>query len=125
MQIGTDLVHISRIEKAIARFGDRFLARFLTPEEIAELNQRPESLAGYWAAKEAVAKALGCGIGSALGFHDIRIVKTPGGAPTFVLSEAAQARFGVTSSSLSISHDGGLAVAVVALMFADQPPPTK
>ena len=119
MNIGTDIIQISRIETALARHGERFLARFLTPEEITALPHRPQSLAGYWAAKEAIAKALGCGIGRELGFGDIRIVKNNRGAPSFFLSDTAQKRFPVQKSSLSISHDGGFAIAVVALVLSD------
>ncbi len=119
MNIGTDIIQISRIETALSRHGDRFMARFLTPEEIATLSQRPQSLSGYWAAKEAIAKALGCGIGRELGFHDIRITKNNKGAPSFRLSPDAYKRFPIKTSSLSISHDGGFAVAVVAVVLSD------
>jgi len=114
MKIGTDIVQIGRIESAVEKFGNRFLDRFLTPEEIDTLSHRPESLAGYWAAKEAVAKALGCGIGNELGFHDIVLTKSNKGAPHFALSLEARKRFEIRDSSLSISHDGGFAIAVVA-----------
>jgi len=113
--VGTDLVSIDRIQKALDRFGERFLRRYLSPEEIRTLSDSPASLAGYWAAKEAVAKALGCGIGSELAFHEIRLSKTPKGAPLFILDDEAQKRFPVRQSSLSISHDGGFAIAVVVI----------
>ena len=119
MNIGTDIIQISRIETALSRHGKRFTARFLTPDEITILPQRPQSLAGYWAAKEAVAKALGCGIGHELGFHDIRVTKNDKGAPSFVLSDTTQKRFTIANSSLSISHDGGFAIAVVAIVLSD------
>ena len=112
--IGIDLVKIERIEGLIARHGDRALQRFLSVDEIA-LVKTPNTAAGFWAAKEACAKALGCGIGSECGFHDIVIAKSPKGAPQLSLSPAVQARFGVTDTSLSITHDGGFAIAVVAL----------
>ena len=115
MKIGTDIVQISRIEASIEKFGDKFIDRFLTPQERETLSQKPESLAGYWAAKEAVAKALGCGIGAELGFHDIRITKDTRGTPHCALSPSAQERFDLQSASLSLSHDGGFAIAVVAL----------
>ncbi len=121
MNIGTDIIQISRIETVLEKHGERFMARFLTPEEIATLPHRPQSLAGYWAAKEAIAKALGCGIGQELGFHDIRIAKNRKGAPSFALSPDAQQRFPLMSSSLSISHDGGFAIAVVAIMLSPNP----
>ena len=112
--IGVDLVSIARIERFLERFGDRALQRFLTKEEIANV-RKVESIAGLWAAKEAIAKALGCGIGSELGFHDIIITKTPKGAPTFRLSPAKEEVFAIRDRSLSISHDGGFAIAVAAI----------
>ncbi len=114
MKIGTDIVQISRIESSIEKFGDKFKERFLNEYEIADVT-KVESIAGYWAAKEAVAKALGCGIGNELGFHDISITKSIDGAPSFVLSQNAQLHFPISDSSLSISHDGGFAIAVVAI----------
>jgi len=112
--IGIDLVKIDRIEALQRRFGDKGLLRFLSEEEIA-LVKSPTTAAGFWAAKEACAKALGCGIGAECGFHDIRISKTPKGAPLLSLSPAVRERFGIEDTSLSITHDGGFAIAVVAL----------
>ena len=119
MKIGTDIVQIRRIEASIEKFGDKFIDRFLSQDEQERLGNKPESLAGYWAAKEAVAKALGCGIGRELGFHDIVLSKTDRGAPLFALRASAQEHFGIASRSLSISHDGGFALAVVALTLLD------
>ena len=121
MQIGTDIIQISRIEASLEQFGEKFPARFLTPRERTSLSHKPQSLAGYWAAKEAVAKALGCGIGEELRFWDIHLHKDPKGAPRFSLSDEAANRFPITSSSLSISHDGGFAIAVVALTLSREP----
>jgi len=114
MKIGTDISVVSRIEKAHTKFGTKFLDRFLTKEE-QKLSQKPNSLAGYWAAKEAIAKALGCGISAELGFHDIILYKDAKNAPHFKLSEKAQALHQIKSSSLSIAHDGGFAIAVVII----------
>lgn len=114
MKIGTDIVQINRIEKSLIRFGDKFKQRFLHPQEI-NLVSKTASIAGFWAAKEAISKALGCGIGNALSFHDIIIDKDSRGAPTFTLSPKAQETHKVKTSSLSISHDGGFAIAVVII----------
>ncbi len=114
MKIGTDIIKISRIERSLEKFGDRFKEKYLTTSEI-ERAKKIESLAGLWAAKEAIAKALGCGIGEALSFHDIEISKTPKGAPYFILTPNARKKHHIKESSLSISHDGGFAIAVVAL----------
>ncbi len=121
MHIGTDIVQIERIEDALARHGARFIDRLLTSAEQARLSHRPESLAGYWAAKESIAKALGTGIGAELGFHDILLDKTTSGAPLFALSTSAQMRLGMCTGSLSISHDGAYAIAVAALDCTDAP----
>jgi holo-[acyl-carrier protein] synthase len=112
--IGIDLVKIERIEGLLERHGDKALKRFLSDDEIL-LVTRPHNAAGFWAAKEACAKALGCGIGAECGFHDIRLSKTPKGAPLLSLSHEVRDRFGIGDTSLSITHDGGFAIAVVAL----------
>ena len=114
MKIGTDIIHIKRIETLIEKYGDTFKHKYLSKEEI-NLIKRAETYAGFWAAKEAISKALGCGICAELAFHDIIISKNHRGAPYFILSENAQNRHKIINSSLSISHDGGFAIAVVAL----------
>ena len=116
MKIGTDIIQIDRVEKLIAKFGDKFAKRYLCDTEIA-LAKSNNTLAGFWSAKEAIAKALGCGIGAELAFHDMILSKTSKGAPQFILSASAQKRFAIKSSSLSISHDGGFAIAVVIIDF--------
>jgi len=111
MKIGTDITVVSRIENAHNKFGVKFLNKFLNKEEQA-LSHKANSLAGYWAAKEAIAKALGCGIGSELSFHDITLYKDAKGAPHFKLSQRAKEIHNMKSSSLSIAHDGGFAIAI-------------
>jgi len=117
MKIGTDIIQINRIEKLIEKYGDKFKQRYLSEKEIS-MARKIETLAGLWAAKEAISKALGCGICSELTFHDIIIAKNHRGAPYFVLSKDAQKAHHIIESSLSISHDGGFAIAVVALTTA-------
>ena len=114
MKIGTDIIQIKRIEALIEKYGNIFKKRFLLEDEITKL-KKIESIAGHWAAKEAISKALGCGIGKNLSFHDIIISKDPLGAPTFILSQEAQQIHKIKSSSLSISHDGGFAIAVAVI----------
>lgn len=114
MKIGTDIVQINRIEKSLTQFGDKFKQRFLHPQEI-DLVKKTASIAGFWAAKEAISKALGCGIGRELSFHDIILAKDSRGAPTFSLSKEAQKIHKIKESSLSISHDGGFAIAVAVI----------
>ena len=114
MKLGTDIIQIKRIEKLVKKYGIKFKQRYLSQKEIA-MARKVETLAGLWAAKEAISKALGCGIGEQLAFHDIIIAKDHRGAPNFVLTKEAQKRHKIKSSSLSISHDGGFAIAVVAI----------
>lgn len=112
--IGVDLIKTDRMKTLIERFGERGLRRFLSDSEIS-LIKNFKTAAGFWAAKEACAKALGCGIGSECGFHDITLSKTPKGAPIITLSENVAITFSVASASVSITHDGEYAIAVVAL----------
>ena len=114
MKIGTDIIQINRIEKLVSKYGIKFKQRFLSKKEIS-MAKKVQTIAGLWAAKEAISKALGCGIGSQLTFHDITISKNHLGAPSFALTEEAQKTHQVKESSLSISHDGGFAIAVVVI----------
>jgi len=115
--IGIDLVRLERIKNSLERFEDKFLHRFLCQEEI-KLIKNYKTAAGFWAAKEATSKALGTGIGKECGFHDILISKTPKGAPQIQLSEELMNLYKITDTSLSITHDGDYAIAVVAIESA-------
>jgi holo-[acyl-carrier protein] synthase len=78
--LGTDLIEIARIAQTVDRFGERFLRRVYTPQEIAYcLGKRSsaESLAARFAAKEAAAKALGTGISRGLGWLDLEVAREP------------------------------------------------
>ena len=112
--VGIDIVQISRISALKEKFGEKFLRRVFCDDEIA-LIKSDETLAGFFAAKEAFSKALGTGIGGECGFLDIKITKTPKGAPFFEISPNLKAKFGIKNSSLSISHDGNFAIAAVIL----------
>jgi holo-[acyl-carrier protein] synthase len=114
--IGIDIVRIQRIEKLMDKFQRKALERFLNEEEIA-LIKSAQTAAGFWAAKEAASKALGCGIGKACGFHDIIISKTHQNAPKIKFSKSVKKCFGIKKSHVSITHDGGFAVAVVVLKY--------
>ena len=94
--IGSDLCNIERIDKALARWGDRFKQRVYTPVEIAKADSRKlqaETYAKRFAAKEACAKALGTGVPNK-GVHwtHMGVVNLPSGAPTMALTEGAAAR---------------------------------
>lgn len=114
--VGVDLIKIERIEEFVRKYQRRGLERFLNPLEIS-LGKNSQSIAGFWAAKEACAKALKCGIGKQLGFHDIVIAKGKNGAPLLQLTREKLVYFNVQDLSLSIAHDGGFAIAVVAISF--------
>ncbi len=117
--IGIDLIKIQRMQKMMERFGDKALKRFLSPQEILHV-KNPNNAAGFWAAKEACSKALGTGIGSECSFHDMSISKTPKGAPQLTLSKKLQEHFNIQDISLSITHDGDYAIAVVAIEIASK-----
>ncbi len=90
--IGTDILRIGRIEDVVERLGERFVARILTPGELEEYraSQQPRRLlAKRFAAKEAIAKALGTGIGRGVSWQDIAIDHDSNGAPRAVLSGGA------------------------------------
>ena len=117
--LGIDVASLERIKLALARFGDRFWERILTQNERADLANRPDravALAGRFAAKEAAAKALG---GQPdVWWHEIEIRPDARGAPQLEFLGAARAhaeRLGVRRILVSITHDAGVAAAVVAL----------
>ncbi len=100
------------MKKLIEKYDNKFLEKFLSPQEIL-LVKNYRTAAGFWAAKEAASKALGCGIGADCAFHDITITKTAKGAPLLELSTKVKVQFNVQTSALSITHDGDYAIAVV------------
>ena len=117
--LGSDLIEIARIEASIARFGERFLRRVFTSDEIAYCRRKKnaaESFAARFAAKEAGAKALGTGISHGIAWPEIEVRREPGGRPTLHLSGRAQeraARMGVQRTSLTLTHGRDIAFAVV------------
>lgn len=112
--IGIDIIKTSRMGEMIEKFGSKALKKFLHDEEIA-LVKNHTSAAGFWATKEAVSKALGVGIGAQCSFFDIKIYKNEKGAPRLSFSKKLVERFKIVDASLSITHDGEYAIAVVAL----------
>ncbi|MFZ5818369.1 MAG: holo-ACP synthase [Chloroflexota bacterium] len=114
LQTGIDLLEIQRIRDALSRHGERFLERVYTPAELALCNGRAETLAGRFAAKEAVSKALGCGIGE-VGWKEIEILADEEKAPRLHLRGAAAQKaqeLGLADWSVSISHSRDHAVAM-------------
>jgi|SRR5579885_2268502 holo-[acyl-carrier protein] synthase len=118
---GIDLVEIERVAHSIERYGDRFLNKVFTPEEIAYCQRKKnsaESFAARFAAKEAGAKALGTGIQYGISWKEIEVRRDPGQRPTLHFSGRAQEfaeRLGVARVSLSLTHTAMLAVASVML----------
>lgn len=123
--VGLDLIETSRIQDSLDRFGERFLNRvFLIGETDYCLKMKfpARHLAARFAAKEAVSKAFGTGIGSALGWKDIEICRQASGQPYLILhhkgSELARAR-GVVGSLITLTHHESAAAAVAILYGED------
>lgn len=127
--IGTDMVEIARVRNLLEqRMGPKFIARILTEREqvIAESRSAriAEHAAGRFAAKEAAAKAFGCGIGGSVGFQDLEILPDPLGKPICHLSDSARARLGFHPEDtiyihLSITHSMTMAGAFVVVERID------
>lgn len=116
LAVGVDLVEVDRVAAALARFGERFLARVFTPTERALLGRDPVRLAGRFAAKEAAAKALGTGIGR-VGWRDLECLRDAAGQPRMVLHGPAArlARdlgWGALAVSISTTREHAVAVVV-------------
>jgi holo-[acyl-carrier protein] synthase len=111
---GVDLIEIERIQDAIERHGERFLNRIFTSLELSEVQNDPPSLAVRFAAKEAVAKTLGTGIG-AICWRDIEIRRGPARQPQLYLHGAAAqiaSELGLLHWSISLSHTRDIAIAM-------------
>jgi holo-[acyl-carrier protein] synthase len=113
-ELGIDIIKVARIRAALDRFGSRFSARVLTPAEQRYVRDRPETLAGRWAAKEAVSKVLGLGV-RGIGWREIEIERLPTGQPAVRLHGRAARRaeqLQMERIALSISHESDYAVAI-------------
>ncbi|MBL5861234.1 holo-ACP synthase [Serratia sp. T13T92] len=121
MNLGVDIIEIARVNTALMRSGDRLSQRLLTPLEqqaLGDLAENVERLAGFWAAKEAAAKALGTGFRLGILFHDIEIRHDELGCPYYFFSgEFARLmqEKKLTRATLSISHCQSHAIAAAAL----------
>jgi holo-[acyl-carrier protein] synthase len=114
LRTGIDLLEISRLQEALEKHGDRFLHRVFTEREIAEVGDRIDSLAARWAAKEAVAKAFGTGIGN-VQWKDIEILRGPNREPVLHLHGHAKLiaeKEGLAIWSISLSHTTVYAMAM-------------
>jgi len=116
---GIDLVETARIAAVLADHPQRFLDRCFTPLEVGEAGTGPrrnEHLAGRFAVKEGVLKALGTGLSGGVSWTDIEVSRQPSGAPSVRLQGSAAARaaeLGIDQWMVSISHTAGIAVASV------------
>ena len=113
-ELGIDIIKVERIRAALDRFGPRFSRRVLTEAEQRYVRDRPETMAGRWAAKEAVSKVLGLGV-RGIGWRDIEVERLPTGQPAVRLHGRAAARaeqLGMERIALSITHESDYAVAI-------------
>jgi holo-[acyl-carrier protein] synthase len=118
LRTGIDLVDINRFESAVRRHGRRFLERVFTPPELAEIGGNLASLAARFAAKEAVAKALGTGIGP-VRWQEIEILRGPARQPALHLHGAASQlakELDLENWSISLSHTHTHAIALVVAL---------
>lgn len=132
---GIDLIEIVRIERAIGRWGDRFLSYVYTPTELASYRARIPSLAARWAAKEATAKLLGIGLRGlgaaarkthAAAWIEIEILSDALGRPLLQLSGRAEERaqeLGLREIAISLSHTREHAIACAVAHGQDLGPP--
>jgi len=114
-RIGVDLIKVKRIAGLMERYGARFLQRVFTERELAACGDRPERLAARYAAKEAVSKALGTGIGP-VAWGEIEVVNDDAGRPELVLHGGAAdlaAGLGLRQWAISLSHTQDQAIAFV------------
>ncbi|MBM3582852.1 MAG: holo-ACP synthase [Alphaproteobacteria bacterium] len=115
--IGSDIIDMRRIERTLARFGDRFVDRVFTVEERRKAESRAHPAATYakrFAAKEACAKALGTGFRASVFWRDLAVVNLPSGKPTMKLSNGALRR-------LATLVPAGMR-AQIDLTITDEPP---
>jgi holo-[acyl-carrier protein] synthase len=123
--IGSDIVDVRRIERAVTRHGERFLLRIFTDVERATAERRARRMETYakrFAAKEACAKALGTGFRAGVFFRDMGVVNLPSGRPTMALTGGAQARLRAITPTrhearidITITDEGPMALALVVI----------
>ena len=123
--LGNDLCDIGRVEKTLARYGERFTQRCFTEIERRKSDRRAQRAASYakrFAAKEACAKALGTGLRAGVWWRDIGVINLPSGRPTLALTGGAKRRLEAITPAgyearidLTITDDGPIAQAVVII----------
>lgn len=123
MRVGTDIVEVSRIKRAVERTGQAFLDRVFTQSEqeycLSGGRVRYESLAARFAAKEAYSKAIGTGVGQCAQLQEIEVCRAESGKPFLVLSgttlEYFKSTFPGAELDISVSHTRSLATATVVI----------
>ena len=119
LQVGVDLVAIKRVEQILQKYPDRFISRVLSEEEKPVFNEKGakiETLAAAFAAKEAVLKAIGCGIGPAA-LNEVSVLARPGCRPKVKLSGEAKrlaAEKNISAITVSMTHEPPFACAIAA-----------
>lgn len=121
--IGTDIVHINRMQENIDKYGDKFAKRILTAFELSEYgtkNNKAAFLAKRFAAKEATAKAMGTGFSQGLSLHHIGVINDDAGKPTLEFLDVAELflkKNNIKQSHLSLADEREYAVAFVTLVL--------
>ena len=119
--VGIDIIEVGRIEGSYAKFGERFLERILRPDEIRYcLSHRAPGpfMAARFAAKEAISKAFGTGIGAQLGWQDMEVARKESGEPFVILHDRGKELVTTrqaTALRISLSHTQNYAAAVAIL----------
>ena len=119
--IGTDIVQVERMRELLTEHGEKFLKKIFTATELDDAAKRADKiifLSGRWAAKEAVSKALKCGIGKDCAWKEICVANDNNGAPHVTLSGKAlqlASRMSVANIQISISHEKDYAVSLVVM----------
>ncbi len=123
--VGTDVVSIERVARALDRFGERFVNRILAPDERPRYERTPHKanhLAKRFAAKEAFAKAIGTGIHAPFKWHCVSVARDARGKPSLAPTPdmaSHLASLGVTGAHVSLTDDAGIAMAFVVLEGRD------
>jgi holo-[acyl-carrier protein] synthase len=115
---GIDMIEVERVRHGLHRYGDRFTMRFFTDRELDQCRGRPTSLAGRFAVKEAVSKALGTGIGD-IRWKDVEVVNDTRGRPELVLHGDARRlaiEQGLQFWSISLSHTATHAIGIAVAL---------
>jgi len=130
--LGSDIVDVTRIARAIDRHGERFLARIYTPAERSKAESRVNSIETYakrFAAKEACSKALGTGFRNGVFWRDMGVVNLPSGRPTMKLTGGALRRLEAitppgceTRIDVSLTDEGPTAQAIVIISALSRAP---